>query len=60
MKENKEMKPPADLQAICDDIKVCGRREMSLLIRMRHKFQELLKKAKKAINDAEVAKAKAL
>jgi len=54
------MKPPADLQIICDDVKVCGRREMGLLIRMRHKFQDLLKKAKRAVKDAEIAKAKEL
>jgi len=39
LKENeKAMKPPADLQMICDDVKVCGRREMGILIKMRHKF----------------------
>lgn len=34
----KDMKPPVDFAQICDDLKVCGRREFGLLIRMRHKF----------------------
>ena len=59
MKENpKEMKPPQDLQIICDDLKVCGRREYGLLIKLRHKFQAILSKAKKAISDKEAAERK--
>ena len=46
------MKPPNDLQLICDDLKVCGRREYGILIRMRHKFQMLLARALKAHEDA--------
>ena len=46
------MKPPTDLQQICDDLKVCGRREYGILIRMRHKFQMILARAIKANEDA--------
>ena len=49
------MKPPGDLQLICDDLKVCGRREYGILIRMRHKFQMILAKAVKAQADKEAA-----
>jgi len=42
------MKPPVDFAQICDDLKVCGRREFGILIKMRHKFQNLLAKAAKA------------
>ena len=50
---------PGDLQIICDDLKVCGRREMGLLIRLRHKYQMLLGRAQKALADEESAKIKA-
>ena len=52
------MKPPGDLQLICDDLKVGGRREYGLLIRMRHKYQMILSKAVKAQADSEKAKLK--
>lgn len=54
------MKPPSDFAQICEDLKVCGRREFGLLIRMRHKFQTLLAKAAKAQADEEAAKKKEL
>ena len=54
------MKAPLDFQAICDDLKVCGRREYGLLIRMRHKYQEIIKQAAKKVNDAEKARLKEL
>lgn len=60
-KENeKAMKIPADMQLICDDLKVCGRREMGLLIRIRHKYQEILKREVKRVAEEERAKAKEL
>lgn len=37
------MKTPTDLQAMCDDLKLCGRREYSHLIRLRHKYQATVK-----------------
>lgn len=66
MKENeKVMKPPSDLDQMCEDLKVCGRREFSHLVRLRHKYQYLEeskaraveaeeRKAKKEIEEAEV------
>ena len=56
----KEMKVPADMQQICDDLKVCGRREMGILIKLRHKFQAILANAAKAASDKEKARLKAL
>jgi len=35
----KELKPPVDLELIISDIKVVGRREFQLLLRLRHKYQ---------------------
>lgn len=32
------MKHPADLEEICADLKVCGRREMSELLKIRYKY----------------------
>ena len=51
----KEMKLPIDLQQICDDLKVCGRREMGILIRLRHKYQSVLEKQAKVLADEEAA-----
>lgn len=53
------MKTPDDLQIICDDLKVCGRREMGLLIKMRHKYQQITEKIVKAAADEEAAIKKA-
>ena len=53
------MKVPADLQTMCDDLKVCGRAEFAKLIRLRHKYENILKRRAQAAVDEEVAKAKA-
>lgn len=34
----KDMKPPADLKEICEDLKLCGRREMSELLKLKYKY----------------------
>lgn len=61
MKEHsKVMKPPNDLQDMCNDLKVCGRREMSHLIRLRHKFHGILSKNAAKLHQEEEAKRKAL
>lgn len=41
-------------------MKVCGRREYGLLIKLRHKYQEILKKEAKKVKEEETAKAKEL
>ena len=51
------MKVPSDLQQICEDLKVCGRREMGILIKLRHKYQTVVEKMAKAIADEDAAKA---
>ena len=38
------MKPPSDLDTICDDLKVCGKRELYNLLKVRHKYQTIMKK----------------
>jgi len=40
------LKPPADLEAMVSDLKVLGRREYQHLLRLHHKYQTLLHKAK--------------
>lgn len=32
------LKQPDDLEQICSDLKVCGRREMSELLKLRYKY----------------------
>ena len=51
---------PADFQMICDDLKVCGRREMGLLIKLRHKYEAIRQREQKQEADEEKAKADAL
>lgn len=38
------LKPPKDLQFMIDDIKNCGRRDMQHLLRLRHKYKQLMYK----------------
>jgi len=35
----KDLKPPKDLETICADIKVCGRREFSDMLKLRYKYK---------------------
>lgn len=42
LKEHK-IKIPADLDSILEDLKVCGKSEMSKLLTMRHKYKEAVK-----------------
>ena len=39
---DKVMKVPGDLQSMCDDLKVLGRREFQHLIRLRHKYNTIV------------------
>lgn len=34
----KDLKPPSDIKEICDDLKLCGRREMSELLKLKYKY----------------------
>ena len=43
------------MQTICDDLKVCGRREMAILIKLRHKYQNICQKIAKQAADDEAA-----
>lgn len=47
------MAPPEDLDLICQDLKVCGRRELFSLLKFRHKYQRLVD------HDRKTAKAEA-
>lgn len=49
-----QLKVPADLGMIIDDLKVCGRSDLSKLLTLRHKYLAQIKKQNEpAINDAE-------
>jgi hypothetical protein len=58
----KDLKPPKDLKFICEDLKTCGRREFSELLKLRYKFnvdnQRKLKEEKDLLrgdqNDKEI------
>jgi len=54
------MKTPDDFQAICDDLKVGGRREMGLLIKLRHKYQTIVESIVKEAQAVERKARKAL
>lgn len=53
----KDLKPPADLEIICQDLKVCGRKELSDMLKLRYKYNVALerkrKEAKQAAREAE-------
>ena len=47
------LKPPEDLKELCDDLKVCGKRELNLLLRLRHKYQVVRQRETIALQKAE-------
>ena len=51
----KDVKKPHDLDVICQDIKLCGRRELSELLKLRFKLNQDIEKKAKAIKDAKYA-----
>ena len=56
----KELKPPADLATICEDVKVCGKRELYSLLRLRHKYQVLMEREVKEMKAEERKKREAI
>lgn len=55
----KDLKAPSDLTEMCDDLKVCGRREFQELLKLRYKYQVSLERKKMAIKDAKKAEEEA-
>jgi hypothetical protein len=56
------VKPPEDIEVICQDLKVCGRRELFGLLKFRHKYQRLQdidRKKLKSEQDRQKAQAEA-
>ena len=49
---DKIQKLPSDLEEMCKDIKVCGRRELSELLKIRYKYNNILEAEAKAIKEA--------
>jgi len=45
-------KPPVDLEQICQDLKVCGRREFSILLKLRYKYALAIDRASKDAKQA--------
>jgi len=52
MKAIENYKPPTDLDIICQDLKVCGRREFSILLKLRYKYNVTIDKAAKEAKQA--------
>ena len=55
----KDLKAPSDLTFMCEDLKVCGRREFQELLKLRYKYQVSLERKKMAIKDAKRAEEEA-
>jgi hypothetical protein len=51
----KDTKKPAELELICEDLKVCGRKEFSDLLKMRHVYNVSIDKKIKEIDEAKKA-----
>ena len=55
----KDLKAPSDLEFICQDLKVCGRREFQELLKLRYKYVVSIERKKQAIKDAKKAEEEA-
>lgn len=55
----KDLKVPSDLKEMCEDLKVCGRREFQELLKLRYKYQVAVERKKAAIKDAKRAEEEA-
>ena len=51
----KDIRKPADLELICEDLKICGRKEFSDLLKMRHSYNVAIDKKIKEIEEAKKA-----
>lgn len=51
----KDLKPPSDLEAMCKDLKCCGRRELSELLKLRYKYNVKIERARKSEKEAKKA-----
>jgi AdoMet-dependent rRNA methyltransferase SPB1 len=51
----KDLKPPTDLESMCQDLKCCGRRELSELLKLRYKYNVVIDRAKKSEKEAKKA-----
>lgn len=51
----KDIKKPAELELICADLKTCGRKEFSDLLKMRHAYNVAIDKKIKEIEEAKKA-----
>lgn len=52
----KDLKPPSDLESMCQDLKCCGRRELSELLKLRYKYNVKIERARKSEKEAKKAK----
>jgi AdoMet-dependent rRNA methyltransferase SPB1 len=51
----KDLKPPTDLENMCEDLKCCGRRELSELLKLRYKYNVSIERARKSEKEAKKA-----
>jgi len=51
----KDLKPPSDLESMCLDLKCCGRRELSELLKLRYKYNVVIDRARKSEKEAKKA-----
>ena len=51
----KDLKTPSDLEDMCKDLKCCGRRELSELLKLRYKYNVKIERARKSEKEAKKA-----
>lgn len=56
----KDLKVPKDIEVICEDIKCCGRRELSELLKLRLRYVNAIQDANRAANEKKKEEADAL
>jgi hypothetical protein len=55
MKMIADLKPPSDLEEMCKDLKTCGRRELSDLLKLRYKYNVKVERERKSEKEAKKA-----